>query len=573
MSSFRTLQARHEELIHKAQAGQDIVDEVRTFIDEVKASSVRIGASSERDQLRSNLRYWASYLYEQTQTYPNVDLAPSNVRQRSNWVLLAVFGVLALAAIAFVSSRLLIPNPASTEPASEPAATDFPTASEPSDSETPTLPPAATATLAALAPTPGNAISIQLTSVQNGDQVSAVTQLSGTYSNLPAGYSIHVIIQPQSQGGVQFPMPQYALVNANSPSGEWTIEGRFGQGEALMNRESYSISLVAADESAREELSALAETGFQELPAGVIPFPQSISVNRAAISAVIDGPRLIYSSYLDEEGNFEIFSSNLDGSDLRRITNNSAFSELFPSLSPDGMKIAYVGRRRDAENRPVYSVEVLNSDGTSPSTIVEPQEGVLYERPLWSSDGNFIAYATGKVSGDNRPTWSIWVYDLALDESKLLIEGNKTGPRYIAWIPGSHELVYDARMPETGTSGFRKIDISTPGDPSIYFDERGEELQPAVSPDGSLLAYMQIDGTIGNIYVADPVTGSFESLTKNEWTGTSPAWAPDGSTIFYQFFGDGFYNIWAVTLDGGQVQVTFGKDQYPYAGYMYALIP
>jgi len=570
MSSFRTLQARHEGLINQAQAGQDIVDEVRTFIDEVKASSGQIGASSERDQLRSNLRYWASYLYEHTQTYPNVDLAPSNVRQQSNWIIPAAIGILALAAIAYITSSLLNPNPTSVDPTTGPALTDSPIQLP---AATSTLPPAATTTLAAIAPTQGNAISIQLTSVQNGDQVSPVTQLSGTYSNLPAGYSIHVIIQPQSQGGVQFPMPQYALVNATSPSGEWAIEGRFGQGEELMKRESYSISLVAADESARDELSALVETGFQELPAGVIPFPQSISVNRGAISAVIDGPRLIYSSYLDEEGNFEIFSSNLDGSDLRRITNNSAFSELYPSLSPDGMKIAYVGRRRDAENRPVYSVGILNSDGTSPATIVEPQEGVLYERPLWSSDGDFIAYVTGKVSSDNRTSWSIWVYDLALAESKLLIEGNTTGPRYIAWIPGSHELIFDARMPATGTSGFRKIDISIPGDPSTYFDEEGEELQPAVSPDGSLLAYMQLDGTIGNIYVADLATGSVESLTNNQWTGSAPVWAPDGTTIFYQFFGDGFYNIWSVTMDGGPVQVTFGKDQYPYAGHMYALIP
>src|SRR5687768_16369711 len=73
MSSFRTLQSRHEELLNQAQAGQDIIEEVQMFIDDVNASSSQIGASSERDQLRSNLRYWPSYLYEHTQTYPNVD--------------------------------------------------------------------------------------------------------------------------------------------------------------------------------------------------------------------------------------------------------------------------------------------------------------------------------------------------------------------------------------------------------------------------------------------------------------------------------------------------------------------
>src|SRR5688572_19232804 len=104
-------------------------------------------------------------------------------------------------------------------------------------------------------------------------------------------------------------------------------------------------------------------------------------------------------------------------------------------------------------------------------------------------------------------------------------------------------------MPATGTSGFRKIDISTPDQPSTFFDQRGEELQPSLSPDGDLLAYMQLDNTIGNIYVADLADDSVQQLTHNQFTGSAPVWAPDGETIFYQFFGNGFYNIWSVTMD------------------------
>ncbi|HMO00943.1 MAG TPA: hypothetical protein PKD59_16145, partial [Miltoncostaeaceae bacterium] len=47
-----------------------------------------------------------------------------------------------------------------------------------------------------------------------------------------------------------------------------------------------------------------------------------------------DGTRLAWSS--DRVGNFDIWSANLDGSDLRQLTLNGAFAETNPDWSPDG---------------------------------------------------------------------------------------------------------------------------------------------------------------------------------------------------------------------------------------------
>src|ERR1044072_4457908 len=46
----------------------------------------------------------------------------------------------------------------------------------------------------------------------------------------------------------------------------------------------------------------------------------------------------------DVDGNYEIYAMNADGSNQVRLTNNSA-SDLEPSFSPDGSKIAFISDR------------------------------------------------------------------------------------------------------------------------------------------------------------------------------------------------------------------------------------
>ncbi len=59
------------------------------------------------------------------------------------------------------------------------------------------------------------------------------------------------------------------------------------------------------------------------------------------------------------DGNWEIYSVNVDGSALKRLTNNGAEDGL-PTWSPDGKSIAFVSRRSGA-----WAIWVMNSDGTN----------------------------------------------------------------------------------------------------------------------------------------------------------------------------------------------------------------
>ena len=67
------------------------------------------------------------------------------------------------------------------------------------------------------------------------------------------------------------------------------------------------------------------------------------------------GSRVAFMSARD--GNWEVYAVNLDGSGLKRLTNNSANDGL-PTWSPDGQSIAFVSNRSGA-----WAIWVMERDG------------------------------------------------------------------------------------------------------------------------------------------------------------------------------------------------------------------
>ena len=74
--------------------------------------------------------------------------------------------------------------------------------------------------------------------------------------------------------------------------------------------------------------------------------------------------------------------------------------------------------------------------------------------------------------------------------------------------------------------------------------------QPAVSPDGRLLAVSALDGGNRDIWIHDLVRGTKTRLTFDEGAEARPTWSPSGREVTYDWVHDGESNIASKAADG-----------------------
>lgn len=106
-----------------------------------------------------------------------------------------------------------------------------------------------------------------------------------------------------------------------------------------------------------------------------------------------DGSKIAFQSFVD--GNWEIFVMDSDGRNVKQLTFNPA-DDMHPSWSPDGQKIAFASRRDG--NWEIYS---MNTDGANVKNLTSNVSDE--QKPTWSPNAQEIAFQS-----DRTERWEIW---------------------------------------------------------------------------------------------------------------------------------------------------------------------
>jgi Tol biopolymer transport system component len=97
-----------------------------------------------------------------------------------------------------------------------------------------------------------------------------------------------------------------------------------------------------------------------------------------------DGKRIVFSS--NWKSGHQIYVVEVDGGEERRISPGGGCE---PRFSPDGRRVAYVGRRPDRENSRILEHDLATGD----ERVLVDWPGLNYD-PVYSPDGSEIAFAS-----------------------------------------------------------------------------------------------------------------------------------------------------------------------------------
>jgi Tol biopolymer transport system component len=222
--------------------------------------------------------------------------------------------------------------------------------------------------------------------------------------------------------------------------------------------------------------------------------------------------------------------------------------ETEPSLSPDGKSVVYSS---DAKGK--LSLCLLRIGSRIP-VVLTADSPADDRQPAFSPDGERIAFRSEREGG------GIFLMSSTGESVRRLTDFGY----FPSWSPDGRELVVsiaDFQFPDNlpgEVTGLWVIDVDSGARRAVLLN--GSALQPAWSPHGKRIAYWGIRHSSGQrdlwTVAADgsEVKGGKE-VTRDPPLDWSPAWAPDGRSLYFSSNRGGTMNLWRVPIDEDTGQV------------------
>jgi WD40-like Beta Propeller Repeat len=229
---------------------------------------------------------------------------------------------------------------------------------------------------------------------------------------------------------------------------------------------------------------------------------------------------LALSDLLPPTYNYEVSVAKLDGG------GQKAFGFGFgPSLSPDGRRIVHQGPANAEPSDGLYITDL-----SSGNSVIIPGTGIGDMGPLWSRDGQKIAFTRGPSSGLIGAPGAYNLMLMNVDGSDLSQLTYSEGANYLmAWMPDGVGILYTSAIREGVSINLMNTQS---GETRTLFD-LNYNATVVVSPDGKRLAFeemLPLDKY--GLFVSD-LDGSNRKLLAdgNPYIVTVPYWSPDGDWV------------------------------------------
>ena len=314
-----------------------------------------------------------------------------------------------------------------------------------------------------------------------------------------------------------------------------------------------AVSAVDKASQPAKKPAAVADTGTPGAPGeAAAGAPQGTDKKPAAPKAAqpaappaqLSG-RIIFPVYHADQANYDIYWRNADGSGDAVFLMGEASQ---PAASSDGKSLAF--RRWKRDGRGIVAMDLAGEIQGGNYRRLTSRSLMEDAMPAWAPNGNTLVFFSRRES-DRKPRLflvpSTGGGERALEQNFKPILGVTP-----TWLKDGRILYSGCVGQDCGLFA-----VNADGANPQQITKDSTDSAPAVSPDGSRIAFMsQRDGN-WEVYVVNVDGTGLVRLTTNHANDGLPVWSPDGSSIAYASDTGGAWSLWVMGADGSNARQLF----------------